>query len=179
MPQTDLSAKQILMVVAPENFRDEELFEPQAVFERAGAVVVVASTRAGMATGTQGGTTEATLSLSDVQVDDYDAIVVVGGNGAPAHLWGDETLHTLLQKAAVAGKVLGAICLAGVVLARAGLLAGRRATVYMTRESLLEYQQAGVRASRDPIVIDGHFVTAIGPHVAREFGEAVAVQLAS
>ena len=179
MPQTDLSAKQILMVVAPENFRDEEFFEPQAVFDRAGAVVVVASTRAGRAQGSQGGTVEVAKTLAEVRAADYDAIVVVGGNGTPAHLWGDETLHALLREAAAAGKVLGAICLAGVVLARAGILSGRRATVYMTRESLLEYQQAGVRASRDPIVIDERVVTAIGPHVAREFGEAVAAQLIS
>ena len=179
MPQTDLSAKQILMVVAPENFRDEEFFEPQAVFDRAGAVVVVASTRAGRAQGSQGGTVEVARTLAEVRAADYDAIVVVGGNGTPAHLWGDETLHALLREAAAAGKVLGAICLAGVVLARAGILSGRRATVYMTRESLLEYQQAGVRASRDPIVVDERVVTAIGPHVAREFGEAVAAQLTS
>lgn len=179
MPQTDLSAKQILMVVAPENFRDEEFFEPQAVFDRAGAVVVVASTRAGRAQGSQGGTVEVAKTLAEVRAADYDAIVVVGGNGTPAHLWGDETLHALLREAAAAGKVLGAICLAGVVLARAGILSGRRATVYMTRESLLEYQQAGVRASRDPIVVDERVVTAIGPHVAREFGEAVAAQLTS
>lgn len=179
MPQTDLSTKQILMVVAPENFRDEEFFEPQAVFERAGAVVVVASTRAGRAQGSQGGTVEVARTLAEVRAADYDAIVVVGGNGTPAHLWGDETLHALVREAAAAGKVLGAICLAGVVLARAGILSGRRATVYMTRESLLEYQQAGVRASRDPIVVDERVVTAIGPHVAREFGEAVAAQLTS
>jgi protease I len=179
MTQTDLSDRQILMVIAPEQFRDEELFEPQAVFERAGAKVVIASSRTGVLRGSQGGTAVSTLLLSEVAVRDYDAVVVVGGSGAPSHLWGNETLHALLREAAAAGKILAAICLAGVVLARAGLLTGRPATVYVTRESLLEYQQAGVRATRDPIVIDDRIVTANGPHMAREFGEAIVTRLLS
>jgi protease I len=161
------------MVIAPENFRDEELFEPKTVFEEAGAVVHIASRSLGRAKGMLGGTVKPDLLLSDALADNYSAIVVVGGSGSPDFLWHDETLHRLLREADEQKKIIGAICLAGVALARAGLLQGRKATIYKTKDTLREYERAGVKYVSRDIVSDDRFITASGPRVAKEFGEAI------
>ena len=45
----------ILMVVAPERFRDEELFDTRDALEAAGHQITVASTRLGQCPGSRGG----------------------------------------------------------------------------------------------------------------------------
>ena len=120
---------QVLLVIAPENFRDEEYAEPRAVFEAAGYTVVVASASLETATGMLGMEVQPDLLLADVQVGDYDAVVFIGGMGARAY-WDDPQAHRIAQEAVAAGKVVGAICIAPVILARAGVLEGKQATVF-------------------------------------------------
>jgi protease I len=177
MSENKLRGRKILMVIAPENFRDEELFEPKAVFEAEGAVVLIASRSLGRAKGMLGGTAEPDLLLSDAMASDYDAIIVVGGSGSPDHLWHDETLHRMLREADQQKKIIGAICLAGAALARAGLLEGRQATIYKTKDSLKEYERAGVKYVNRDVVIDDRFITASGPRAAKEFGKAIVEML--
>ncbi len=173
-----LSGRRVLMVIAPEEFRDEELFTPKGLLEAEGADVKIASARRGVARGMLGGSASPDLLLSEARADDYEAIVVVGGMGSPTYLWPDETLHRLLREAHEKGKVIGAICLSGVVLARAGLLHGRRATVYATEESLRELSQGGAHYQPQDVVTDGRIVTASGPQAAADFGRAL-IQLLS
>ncbi|MDD1666685.1 MAG: DJ-1/PfpI family protein, partial [Methanomicrobiales archaeon] len=66
-----------------------------------------------------------------------------------------------------------AICLSPVVLARAGVLSGKKATVFRTADSVAEMRKGGADLRGEPVVVDGRFVTANGPAVARRFGEAV------
>lgn len=169
----NLRRKKILMIIAPENFRDEELFVPKRIFEEAGASVEIASSRSGPIRGMLGGTATPDLLLAEAGAEKYDAIVVVGGSGSPAHLWPDETLHRLLREADRQRKIIGAICLAGAALARAGLLNGRSATIYKTRDSLDEYLRVGAIYDSRDVVVDDRYVTASGPRVAREFGETI------
>jgi protease I len=177
MSETKLTGKKILMVICPEQFRDEELFTPKELFERAGAEVKVASRSLGRAKGMLGGTVTPDLLISDAQADEYDAVVVVGGMGSPEYLWPDERLHHLLRAADAKRKIIGAICLSGAVVARAGLLQGRRATVYKTGDSLKEFEKAGASYSSEDVVIDDRLVTGSGPHVAAEFGQAIVDKL--
>jgi protease I len=174
-----LMGKRILMVIAPEEFRDEELFTPKEIFEAEGATVTIASTRLGPARGMLGGRASPDLLITDARADDYDAIVVVGGMGSPTHLWPNEDLHRLLREADEKGKLIGAICLSPAVLARAGLLRGRRATVYVTEDSLRELQRGGAQYHSADVVTDGRIITASGPHAAAEFGRAICAQLAT
>ena len=44
MPTPSLRGQHVLIVIAPADFRDEELLQPKAAFEAEGAVVEVAST---------------------------------------------------------------------------------------------------------------------------------------
>ncbi len=120
-----LAGKHILMIIARNGFRDEELFEPKELFEKLGARVTVASSRAGECKGMLGAVVRAEKALGDVDANDFDAVVFVGGVGAK-ELFDHERAHELARGA----KVLGAICLAPAILARAGVLKDKAATAY-------------------------------------------------
>ena len=168
----------LLVVIAPERFRDEELFEPLAVFRKAGIGYDIASVRPGTCTGMLGGTCEATLDLAHVKADGYDGIVVIGGTGSPEFLWGHSRLHALVTEFAGSGKLVSAICLSPVVLARAGVLTGKKATVFRTADSVAEMRRGGADLRGEAVVVDGRFITANGPAAARRFGETILSALA-
>jgi len=160
--------------VAPERFRDEELLEPKRLLEAAGATVTVASTRPGLATGMLGASVAVATTVQRVDAAAYDALVLAGGAGAPPHLWESEPLRALVRTLHAAGRPLGAICLSPPVLARAGVLAGRRATTFPADRAILELKRGGALYVGDPVVRDGTIVTASGPEAAAAFGATLA-----
>lgn len=164
----------VVYVIAPERFRDEELLEPKRVLEQAGAAVTVASTRGGVATGMLGAEVRVDCTIQQADAASCDALAIAGGTGAPAHLWDCEPLRALAQSAHAAGKPVAAICLAPPVLARAGLLAGKRATSYPARRAIVELKRGGATYVEEPVVLDGTIVTASGPEAAVAFGETLA-----
>ena len=113
------------------------------------------------------------ILISNVNHNDYDAVVVVGGAGSPVYLWDNTDLHKLIVNMNKSGKVTAAICLSGVVLARAGILKGVDATVYRTEDSMNEYIKSDVYYVSKSVVESGKIITADGPSAARDFGYAV------
>ena len=173
--QVNLAGKRVLMIIANRNYRDEELDEPRAALTAAGAKVVVAATTVQPASGMLGGKATPDLALSAVSVGDYDAVVFVGGSGASVY-WDDATAHGLAQEAAKQGKIVAAICIAPVTLANAGLLAGRKATVFRSEASKIKAK--GANYTGRGVERDGKIITADGPGSARAFGQAIAQALA-
>lgn len=173
-----LSGKRVLMVIAPREFRDEELLEPRALLAEQGAQIDVASTAKGQATGMLGATVTPDLLLSEANAESYDAVIVVGGMGSPEHLWDNKDLHVLLQNIQSNNKVIAAICLSGAALARAGVLVGKNATVWPMPESLAALEHGKARYTKEPVVCDGKIITADGPGAASQFGTAIADALA-
>lgn len=167
------------MVIAPDQFRDEELLVPKQIFESEGAAVLVASKSKMECTGMLGAKIRPDLLISEAKMASYDAIVVVGGMGSPEYLWGDPTLHLLLVDSSKSQKVTAGICLSGAVLARAGVLKGHRATVYKTPESIREFEKGGATYTGEPVTVDGHLITGQNPDAAKMFGEAIVEKLAS
>ena len=159
-----LAGKKILMIIARDGFRDEELLEPKGLFEKLGAEVTVASSRAGECKGMRGARVRAEKALAELDAGAFDAVVFVGGMGAK-EFFDDARAHELARGA----KVLGAICLAPAILARAGLLEGKAATAYAS--ALPELKKAGARVSEAAVVVDGKLVTGNGPKAATEFAE--------
>lgn len=158
------------MVVGSRGFRDEEYFEPRAVFEQAGFEVVTASSREGPVRGSLGGWVRADRFLASVRTADYEAVVFVGGDGAREYL-DSRTAWRLAREALERGRVLAAICMAPLILARAGLLRGRRVACWPGVQA--EVVEAGAVITGDPVAVDERLVTAEGPSSARAFGEAV------
>jgi protease I len=169
-----LSGKRILIVVAPEKFRDEELAEPKKVFEEAGAEVTLASTRPGPATGMLGARVAPQLIVEDAVSRDWDAVVVVGGTGSQQFLWDHAPLHSLLRKQVALKGIVGAICLSGAVLGKSGVAQGKRATCWPDPAAVAALRAGGATYQAADVVVDGNLVTADGPTSARKFGETVA-----
>jgi protease I len=173
-----LDGKKVLMVIPLTQFRDEEFFEPKKILEDEGAKVVVASTQVRMCRGMKGGVAQAEIAITEAKADDYAAIVLCGGSSVPDLFWNDKKLQELVAAMAAAGKVVAAICLSTVVLAKAKLLAGREATVYWLPAAIEELKAAGARYVRDTLLIHDNIILAEGPPDSQRFGQAVRAALA-
>jgi len=157
----------IVMVVPANAFRDEE-FELPFKYFGSHATVIVASTKLGVITGMMGYKAQAEMLLNDIDVDKLDALVFIGGVGARQYWW-DPTAHKLARQTVAKKKVLAAICISPVTLAYAGVLKGKRATVFVSERGRLI--EKGAKCTGEELTIDGRIVTASGPKVAQRFAE--------
>lgn len=160
----------IVMVIAPSVFRDEEYDVPKRILEARGARVTTASSEPGEAIGKLGMVAHPTISVADAATSNWNAVVFVGGSGA-AIFFDDEAAHVLASNALDNGNVLSAICVAPSTLAHAGLLSGIRATAFPSQRSDLEAH--GALWTGEPVTVDGAIITANGPEAAAQFGEAI------
>lgn len=165
----DAEMPKVLFIVAQNRFRDEELAEPKRILEQAGYKCEVASITTATARGMLGLEVKPDLAVKDAKADDYGLIVVVGGAGSPELANHPEVLK-LLADANRAGKKLGAICIGPMILAKAGVLEDRQATVFETPESRAALELGGAILVKQSVVADGNIVTANGPAAAKEFG---------
>lgn len=170
----DITGKNILMIIAGDKFRDEELFEPHEILTDAGADITIASSKVGTITGMLGGKAQATLDITQANPADYHAVIFVGGSGSSEY-FDNSTVHKIATDATAAGKVVGAICIAPSTLANAGLLKGKKATCYASQKSNLLDKQANYTGKG--VEIDGNIITADGPASATAFGKAILTAL--
>lgn len=163
----------LLMVIAHEKFRDEEYLVPAQAFTEAGIAFDVATDKPGSCMGMLGETVEVSQSIKESDPALYEGIVIVGGAGSAEYLWANTDLRTLVRTMYDDGKVVAAICLAPVVLAYAGILEGRQATVFKTRLSEKAFADKGVNMTDIAVVVDDTIITANGPLAAAAFAEEI------
>jgi protease I len=163
-------SKKILMVIASNDFRDEEFSVPFAALKKEGFDIVVASSKLGPAKGMLGMSVDTDILLSSAKHSDYDAVVFVGGSGAQV-FWDDVIAHDLARSMNKENKIVAAICIAPVILANAGILEGKKATVWKSESNTLESK--GVKYTGKPVEVDANIITADGPSSAQDFAQAI------
>ncbi len=99
----------------------------------------------------------ADLAFDDVNVEDYDAVLLLGGR-APEFLRHIPRVVEIVRAFAAQGKHVFSICHGIQILVAADLLAGRTVTCYMHVRS--EAERAGARYSTAQAVRDGNIVSA-------------------
>jgi len=91
-----------------------------------------------------------------------DTLMVVGGQGTEAAV-GDGRLVAEVRRLAAVSRRVTSVCSGAFVLARAGLLDGRRATTHWQYCALLAELFPAVRVEPDPIFVrDGNVITSAG-----------------
>jgi len=171
-----LSGRTVLMVIAHQQFRDEEYAVPRTILEQEGAAVTVACSALTPATGMLGMTVTPDILLTAAKPDAFDAVIFVGGMGATEY-WDNPVAHRIAQQMYAQEKVTAAICLAPMTLANAGLLKAKRATMWPSEAGL--FKTKGVLYTSQPVERDGQLITGSGPEAAESFGRAVADALAA
>jgi len=162
-------AKKAAMIIAFENFRDEEYKEPKDFLEKSGVEITTVSSKLGTAKGKYDMPAKVDLTLDKLKVSDYDAILYIGGPGSYDY-YDDPTAHRIARETVKAGKILGAICAAPGILANAGVLKGKKATMFADDGTLAK---GGATYTGKGVEIDGKIITATGPSTARAWGEAI------
>lgn len=160
--------KKIVFVVAPEVFRDEEYIEPKTILEAAGVEVTTASTVVGEIYGKIKIKAQSQMLAKDIRVKDFDGIFFVGGGGASVY-FEDKTIHNIAKQFYDSDKIVSAICIAPVILANAGLLQNKKATVFPDGADAL-LQNGAIYTGKD-VEVDGKIVTGNGPQAAKHFAE--------
>jgi protease I len=163
-----LDGKKVLMVIASDNFRDEEYAEPRKVLEDAGVRVTVACSSLNTAKGKLGLEVKPDFLISNVREYDYDGIVFVGGGGSKEY-FDSPAAHKLAQNFYSHNKLTSAICIAPAILANAGLLKQKRATSFPSSAETLKAK--GAVFTGGDVESDGKLVTGSGPEAAKKFGE--------
>jgi len=139
-----------------------------------GADVVFAAERPGLVTDDRGHLQlRAQAALADVPHP--DVVVVPGGPGQAGQMQ-DGPVHRWLRDADQASTWTTSVCTGSLILAAAGLLAGRRATSHwMALEELAPF---GVTPVSERVVFDGKYVTAAGVSAGIDMGLTLAGRLA-
>jgi len=177
MPESKLNGKTVLMVIPPTQFREEEFFEPKRLVEMEGAKVVVGSTAVRTCYGMKGGTVNSEIAIADAKQENYQGLVLCGGSSVPELFWNDKKLAELVTGFATAGKMIAAICLSTVVLAKAKLLADKDATVYFLPQAIHELKAAGAKYAKQPLIVHSNIIVAEGPPESTRFGQAICAAL--
>lgn len=159
------------LVPLAEGFEELEAVTIIDVLRRAGVEVTVAALATSPVTGSHAIRVEADALLAAVQGDAFDAVVLPGGPGAK-RLRDDERVKAVVRRLAGEGRLVAAVCAAPIALEAAGVLAGKRATVY-PGNTLPSAEQVEAR-----VVVDGSIITSRGPGTALEFALAVVAALA-
>jgi protease I len=169
-----LAGKRVIALVE-EDYEDLELWYPVLRLQEEGAEVVVAGLGADRYRGKHGVPAETDANAEDLDMADFDAILVVGG-WAPDKLRRSEKVLELVRDADADGKLLGVICHGGWVPASAGVLKGR--TMTCTPGIKDDVVNAGAEYVDRPVVVDGNLVTARRPPDLPAYGQALVEALA-
>lgn len=165
--------EKIYLIIAQNDFRDEELFEPLEALKPTAYEPVILSPEKGTCTGMLNRTVESDMAIQDASIDESTrAVLIIGGKGSPG-LMQEKNVGTLLHKAGKKKLVIGAICLGPMVLASFDMLDERHATVFETEQSKKVFSQHNVTLIEEDVVTDDKIVTANGPHAAQQFAEHV------
>jgi len=164
-----------ILIIATDRFEESELFGPKEILEGRGARVALASLDRTPIQATvhddPGRTIRPDLTVDEVAVGDYDALILPGGLGNPDRLRREAKVIAIIRAFADAGKPVAAICHGPWLLVEADLLRGRKATAY--RSILTDLRNAGATVVDAPAVTDGNIVTSRKPADVPDFVEAV------
>lgn len=168
--------KKIAFIIAHKEFRDEEYFITKEVLENNDVIVDTYSDEKGLAIGRFGGEVTVNHVMEDIDVNKYDGLVFAGGSGALECL-DYEVSYGLINSFINNGKVVAAICISPVILAHAGVLSGKKATVWsssMDKTAIKELGKVGAIYSDEPVIVDGKIITGRDYEASALFGSTIA-----
>lgn len=170
---------QRVLIIATDGYEQSELVKPRDLLIEAGAEVTIASLKPGQIRGWDqkdwGDSVDVDCVIEKVAVEDYDALLLPGGQINPDVLRMDRKVIELVRAFDAAEKPIAAICHAPWLLAEAGLLEGRSVTGWPSIRT--DLANAGAAVVDEEVVVDRNFITSRKPDDIPAFTEALMAAL--
>lgn len=154
-------------------FEPMEAVVPCDILRRGGVEVTLAAIGGLLVEAGHGVRVAADCTVDELDADALEMVILPGGLGGVQTILKSEAALSLVRKVYGAGGYAAAICAAPTVLAKLGLLEGRRATCYPGMED----EMAGAVMQDAGVVRDGRLITGRAAGAAEDFGFALLAAL--
>ncbi|RVQ65442.1 type 1 glutamine amidotransferase [Croceicoccus ponticola] len=170
-----------VLIIATNGFEQSELLKPRENLENAGIATTLASPESGSIKGWDqkdwGESVKVDVSIDDVSVDDFDGLLLPGGQMNPDILRMDERVIDLVRAFDEAGKPIAAICHAPWLLIEADIVDGRTVTAWPSVRT--DLANAGGNVVDAEVAEDDNLVTSRNPDDIPAFSKAFIALLES
>lgn len=167
-------AKRVL-IIATDGFEQSELTGPRQRLQDAGFETVIASPEEGEIKGWDhgdwGDTVKVDQTLDATSAEDFDALVLPGGQINPDKLRLEKKAVKLVKDFANAGKPVAAICHGPWLLIEADLVRGKTLTSWPSVRT--DLRNAGATVVDEEVAIDGNLITSRNPDDIPAFSDAL------
>jgi protease I len=180
----ELDGKKIA-ILATDGFEQAELTEPKKNLEDAGAEITVLSIKpgeggkAGEIKGWDktdwGKTVKVDRLVYDAKPEEFDALVLPGGQINPDKLRVDKQAVAFVKTFAESGKPVAAICHGPWMLVEADVVRGKTMTSWPSVQT--DLKNAGASWVDKEVVVDGNFITSRKPEDIPAFSKAIVQRL--
>lgn len=159
-------SKNILIFLPAEDFNELEFSVIYETLKKHGVRPFIASDAVTCSIGMNGKRVRHDVALYNIHESNFDGLVIIGGTGITKY-FENKHLHTIVRKFHCNKKTIGAICIAPVLLGKAGIMQGKKGTCFSEYSDMLA--ATGATILEMPVVADGNIITASGPDAALEF----------
>jgi deglycase len=161
----DITGKTIA-ILAADGYEEVELLKPKEALEKAGAEITILSIKPGKIRGWNiddwsGNSIDVDKTVDRARVEDYDALVIPGGQRNPDLLRADKTAVQFVRDFYDSKKTVAAVCHAPWVLVEAGIANGRKMTSYHSMAT--DVKNAGAQWFDKEVVTDQGLITSRNP----------------
>jgi len=154
-----------ILILAADGYERSELRVPLEELRKQGASVKIASIKAGEIKSWDekdwGDSVPVDLQAADVKAEDFDALVLPGGQINPDILRANEDAVRVVRDFVKSGKPVAAICHGPWLLVEADALRGRKATSYKSIRT--DVRNAGAAWTDEAVVVDNGIITSRSP----------------
>lgn len=168
-----------ILILATDGYERSELRVPLEELTRRGAAVKIASIKSGEIKSWDekdwGDTVAVDLEVAQVKVEDFDALVLPGGQINPDVLRSDENAVQLVREFISSGNPVAAICHGPWLLVETDALRGRNATSYASIRT--DLRNAGAKWQDEAVVVDNGIITSRSPDDLAAFVDKIVEEL--
>jgi protease I len=177
-----IEGKRVAALVG-DGFEESELLDPRRALEEQGAIVTIVGVTEsslekirGKRGLDEGQSVKAEELVSDVTADDFDALLIPGGQ-SPDHIRTNRDVQRFVKEFDAAKKPMFVICHGPQVLISAQITRGRTLTGFASIAD--DIRNAGGLYRDQPVVTDGNWVTSRNPQDLPMFDRAIIEKLAT
>ena len=157
----------VLLIVNKSGFHSEEIDSLKTAFRYAKHSVKIAAITRTKIVSSDDSEFLPDIAIYEANPNYFDVVVVLGQD--TKELAKNRSTLSLIRNVALKEKIVGGITMGSLVLAAAGILGGRRATICPERDAIRELREANARYESRHVVRDGNIITADDPESAEEF----------